>query len=251
MNLLLLRSDEVDAEGIAVLDGRRARHLRGVLGVAPGRTLRAGLIDGPLGTACVESIDADTVTLACTFDTPTPALGGDCLILALPRPKVCGRCIETATALGFGKIVLVRSWFTDKSHLLSAGLHPDALERRVVLGLEQARRTMRPKLVIEPLFRPFVEDRLRAVIGEAVGYLADPDAAVDLVAQPPPSGAPFALAIGPERGFNAFEIGLLQAQGFVRVHAGRHPLRVETAVATVFGQLDALRRHRRGPGARG
>ncbi|MFO1051498.1 MAG: RsmE family RNA methyltransferase [Planctomycetota bacterium] len=242
MNLLLLRQDEVGADDCATLSDRRARHLREVLGVAEGRMLRAGLLDGALGHAEVLAIRGEEVRLRCRFDEPAPPRSADLLLLAVPRPKVLGRCIEHATALGFGSIVLVRSWFTDKSHLSSTALSEADLETRVLAGLEQARRTMRPEIRVEALFRPFVEDRLDALCGDARCYLADPRAPRDLLEVPPVAGKPIALAIGPERGFNDFECRLLEAHRFAPVHAGPHPLRVETAVTALFAQLDVLRR---------
>ncbi|MBI5849810.1 MAG: RsmE family RNA methyltransferase [Planctomycetes bacterium] len=246
MNLVLLRPDEVDPAGGAKLDGRRAAHLIERLSVAPGRELQAGLLDGPLGTAIVERVDGATVDLRCRFDHDAPPRSDDTLILAVPRPKVLCRCVEHATALGFARIVVVRSWFTDKSHLASARLDAARLDARVIAGLEQSRRTMRPSLSVEPLFRPFCEDRLDGIVGPAARYVADPDAPRDLVECAPGARDAIAVAIGPERGFNAFEIDLLGARGFRRVHAGRHPLRVECAVTALFAQLDALRRAARG-----
>lgn len=242
MNLVLLRPDEVDAAGGVTLDGRRAAHLIERLGVAPGRELRAGLLDGPLGAAIVERVDGAAVHLRCRFDEDAPPRGDDTLILAVPRPKVLGRCVEHATALGFARIVVVRSWFTDKSHLASAALDEARIGSRVIAGLEQSRRTMRPSVAVEPLFRPFCEDRLDGIVGRAARYVADPDAPRDLVECAPGARDALAVAIGPERGFNAFELDLLAARGFARVHAGRHPLRVECAVTALFAQLDALRR---------
>jgi 16S rRNA (uracil1498-N3)-methyltransferase len=242
MNLLLLRADELRDDGRAELEDRRAAHLITTLGVAPGRRLRAGILDGAIGEALVEKVEGARVTLRCRCTDPPPPRGDDTLILAVPRPKVLGRCIESATALGFARIVIVRSWFTDKSHLSSAALREARLDARVLAGLEQSRRTLRPAVHVEALFRPFVEDRLDALLGAARRYTADQDAPIDLVDAAPRRDEAFALAIGPERGFNEFELGLLDAHGFCRVHAGHHPLRVETAVAALSAQLDALRR---------
>ncbi len=246
MNLLLLRQEELAVDGRATIGGRRARHLIDTLGVAPGRTLRAGLLDGPSGRATVVQVQSDHVVVDCRLDEDPPARSEDLLLLAVPRPKVLCRCVEHATALGFGRIVLVRTWFTDKSHLASASLSRAALETHVIAGLEQSRRTRRPDLHVAPLFRPFVEDELPQLVQGADCYLADPDAAHDLARQPPSRGGALAVAIGPERGFNEFERELLVAGGFRCVHGGRHPLRVETAVTAIFAQLDLLRRRASG-----
>ncbi|MEZ5962722.1 MAG: RsmE family RNA methyltransferase [Planctomycetota bacterium] len=252
MNLLLLRAHEVDADGHAFLPAcdRRCRHLRQVLKVGPGQTLRAGVVDGPLGAARIEEVGDAGVRLACTFDpAPLPA-PTDVLVLAVPRPKVLLRCVETAAALGFAKILLVRTWRTDKSHVLASAMALPALHAHAILGLEQARRTRSPQIEVHDRFRPFVEDQLDAGCGPSVRILADPDADLDLadalaVATPGTGleGLPqraLALAIGPERGFTDFERELLASRGFVACHAGRHPLRVETALAWVYAQMHLL-----------
>src|SRR5215471_20281950 len=51
MNLLLLLPDEFAPDGTARLTGARLRHLREVLGVGPGSTVRTGVLGGRVGTA--------------------------------------------------------------------------------------------------------------------------------------------------------------------------------------------------------
>jgi len=253
MNLLLLREHEVRDDGRTSVTGRRARHLIDVLGAAPGRTLRAGLIDGPLGTAEVIAVAADRVQLHCTFEATAPTRADDTLLLAVPRPKVLRRCTEQAAALGFGRIVLLRTWRVDKSHLQSHTLDLDRLTHHLLLGLEQAQRTCLPTIHLAPRFRPFLEDELEAVVPHGNRFVAHPSGEFDTASADVDRAAPITLAIGPERGFTDYEVDRLRDFGFVCVRAGLHPQRVETAIALVFGQLDLRRtqsrvRATRGPG---
>ena len=64
MNLLLLEPDEIDADGTARLDDRRAEHIRKVLRAETGRRLRVGVIGEGIGEGRVLSIDGATVELA-------------------------------------------------------------------------------------------------------------------------------------------------------------------------------------------
>lgn len=247
MNLVLLGADEIDAAGTATLadDDRRARHLREVLRVTAGQSLRVGLLDGPLGTGTVLAT-APRLELDCVFEATLPPRPEDVLILAIARPKVLGRCVEHAAALGFGSILLTRAWHTDKSHVQASLLGREDLHARARLGLEQGQRTHRPHIEVFPLFRPFVEDRLPTLCGGATRVVAHPSAERDVRDLPGLSIAPLALALGPERGFTPFELELLGAHGFEALSAGPHPLRVETALAFVYGQLTLLRARRRG-----
>ncbi len=245
MNLLLLAPSEVSVDGRAHLGAtdRRTQHVQRVLRASVGQSLRAGALDGALGSAVIERTDRDGVTLTCRFDAESPP-ARDVLLLAIPRPKVLLRCVESAAALGYGRVLLVRTWRTDKSHVEASALAGDTLRAHAILGLEQAQRTRVPRIEIFPLFKPFVEDHLDARCGDSSRLLADPDAATGIVSLAPLGDAPFALAIGPERGFTPYERDALAARGFVAVSAGPHPLRVETALAFVSGQLTLLRQLR-------
>ncbi|MBK8100203.1 MAG: 16S rRNA (uracil(1498)-N(3))-methyltransferase [Planctomycetes bacterium] len=240
MNLLLLHEEELDRDGNTVLRDRRADHLRQVLAVQVGQRLRAGIVDGPLGHAEVLRVDGDGIAIHSECHTPTP-LAEDVLLLAVPRPKVLQRMLEHATALGYGRILLCRSWRVEKSHLQSTLLQPDGMRPHLLAGLEQAGRTRLPAVRLFPLFKPFLEDVLPTLALPPSRICAHPPAATrtrDLALQP---RQPFALALGPEGGWLPYEVSKLQEQGFVPVTAGQRPLRSESALSLLHGQLDLLR----------
>ncbi len=206
-----------------------------------GDSLRLGLLNGPLGEGRVEKISATELLLSCTWQSQPPAPAKDVLLLAMPRPKVLARCLAQATALGFAHLVLCRTWRTDKSHLATRVLEPDHMRQHLVAGLEQSGRTYLPKVEVFPLFKPMVEDQLDALLPQGQRYLAHPRADLPLHQCRLAADTPFTLALGPEGGFIPYEIEALQQQGFTAVHCGPHPLRVETALASMAGQLQLLR----------
>lgn len=231
MNLLLLERHELDDAGRAEIEGRRAAHLLDVLGAAPGRRLRCGVLDGPLGTAEVVAINGQAVELRCEFETEVPDRPADTLLLGLPRPRVLGRILEDATAIGFGRIVVLRSWRTDKSHVRSRVLEPARIERHLRSGLEQGARTRKPRVEVHDRFKPWVEDHLHAEL-PARRWVADPNA----IAPPTQSARPVAIAIGPERGWTPYETGMLVERDFVPALLAGGVLRVETAVAIAWAR---------------
>ncbi|MCA8975717.1 MAG: 16S rRNA (uracil(1498)-N(3))-methyltransferase [Planctomycetes bacterium] len=241
MNLLLLEPGEVDETGRATIRGRRARHVRQVLRAAPGQQLRAGLLDGPIGLAEIEAIADDELTVKAKFDQVAPA-AVDAVLMAVPRPKVLLRMLGHAAALGFGRIILLRTWRVDKSHLASTAMDPTTQREHLVLGLEQAGRTMLPRVDFFPLFRPFVEDRLPMLGLPPARFVADPRAPTGTEAIALGRAAAFALALGPDGGLLPYEVEQLASCGFLPVHCGRQPLRTETALAVMTGQLDLVRR---------
>ena len=241
MNLLLLEPDELGPDGHVALLGRRAQHIRRVLRAEPGQTLRCGVLDGALGHAVVESLDAEGgVRLQVTLESP-PTRPTDVLLLAFARPKVTQRMLAHAAALGFGTIVLFRSWRVDKSWLHSTSLAPATVREQLMLGLEQAGRTHLPRVHRFELFKPMVEDSLPELGLPEQRFVAHPAAAQRTHALTLAPKQSFALAIGPDGGFLRYEVEQLGVAGFAPVSCGSQPLRTETALAALWGQLDLLR----------
>jgi len=240
MNLLLLEPREIDPSGRVTLSDHRARHLLGVLKVKPGSSVRAGVLDGMQGTAVVLEASGDRVMLECDCNDPGPAPGADTLLLAFSRPKVLSRCLEHATALGFGRIVLFRSRRVEKSHLSSHAVEVHHVEERLRRGLEQSRRTHKPSVHFVARFRELIEEHVDSLLPQDNRFVADADAEHEAALEDV-AAAPLSLVIGPEGGLIDHELDSFSARGFRLVRAGREPLRVETALAYLSGQLRAAR----------
>jgi len=93
--------------------------------------------------------------------------------------------------------VLVNSYRVEKSFWQTPFLEPEAIREQLILGLEQARDTMLPEIIIEKRFKPFVEDRLPAMTAGTLGLIGHPG---DYPACPRGLDQPVTLAIGPEGG---------------------------------------------------
>lgn len=238
MNLLVIHREELENDGSCTLDGRRAQHLIEVLGVAPGDVLRAAVRDETLGSVRVDYVEQGRVhvTYRPELQVPVP---DTVLCLAVPRPKALSRCIQHATALGYGRISLFRSYRVEKSHLTSQRLTPERLHEDVILGMEQGRRVHTPIVELFDRFRPFVEDHLDRIAGDSARYVGHPTSNQTLLDGGLRSGA-YTLVVGPEGGLIDYEIDALRAQGFIAVRAGQAPLRVESAISYLTGQLDLV-----------
>ncbi|MEQ9501652.1 MAG: RsmE family RNA methyltransferase [Deltaproteobacteria bacterium] len=222
MNLLLLFESDRRGDAFVVTD-YRATHVREVLQKGVGDTLKVGLVDGPVGVATIVD-DAITLTVAWGEVPPRPST---VLIVAVPRPKSLKKLLPEVTALGVDTVVLVRTWRTDKAYLGSPLLEPEGYRPLLVEGLMQARDTHLPNVIVEPLFKPFVEDRAPALGGPAV--VLHPGAATHLAAAPAR-----VIAIGPEGGFTEYEVEAFERAGFARAHLGPRVLRVETAAVSAL-----------------
>ncbi len=240
--MLLLHEFDRMAPGRFAVSGARARHLVQTLGVDVGRRVRAGLLEGAVGEAEVLSVEPDRVELHAQLEGAPPPRPRVDLILAIPRPKMLRRLLPQIAAIGVDRLVLLRTWRVEKPYLSASILQPEAYRALLHDGLAQARCTREPRVTIEPLFRPFVEDRAAALLTDgALGLVAHPGGAHPLE-QVLDSGAArrAVLAIGPEGGFLPFEIELLTAAGLRLVGLGPRILRTDTACIAALAAAAAV-----------
>lgn len=238
MNLILLSPTDFPAQpDIATLRDRRLQHVLAVHRAQVGDTLRVGLRDGLTGQGEVLHLDDARLDLRVSLDVLPPPRQPLTLLLALPRPKMLKRILQMAATLGIEELVLLNSYRVEKSFWQSPWLTPEAIDEQLVLGLEQARDTVAPKVSLAPRFKPFVEDVLPAMMAGRRGLLAHPGQGG---AFPFGSVGPAVVAIGPEGGFIPYEVQRLQEAGFAACDLGSRILRVDTAVAVTLGRLLAV-----------
>lgn len=235
MNLILLEQrDRMDASGVTLTD-TRAAHLLEVLRVTPGQTIRVGLLDGPLGVGTVESAGDGRVTMRCAFDADTPSRPRVDVLLALPRPKVMRRLWAQLAALGVGRIILTNAERVER-HYFDTHILTEACYRPLLIeGLQQARDTRLPLVSIERQFKILVEDRLDDVFPAGVRLVADSSSTRSIAsALAHDRDTRVLIAIGPEGGWNTFELALLESHGFRPVGLGPRTLRVDTACTALL-----------------
>ena len=234
MNLLLLeQQDSIDTDRVRI-SGRRRQHLLEVHKVAVGKVLKAGLIDGPMGTATVQSVSGSAIELQTDLNTEPPAPLPLTLILALPRPKMLRRVLQTVATMGVKQLYLVNSYRVEKSFWQSPFLQPDAIREQLILGLEQGCDTRLPEVHLRKGFKPFVEDELPAIAAGSRALVAHPKRDTPC---PVDVREATTLAIGPEGGFIPYEVEKLEACSFEAVTLGPRILRVETAIPVLLGRL--------------
>jgi RsmE family RNA methyltransferase len=235
VNLILLNEhDRIAADRFALSDAR-AIHLLDVLGAAPGRTIRVGLLDGPCGTGIVETVGDGRVTMRVAFDASTPKRPRVDVMIALPRPKVMHRLWAQLAALGVGQIIVTNASRVERDAWATHYLHEAVFRPLLIEGLQQARDTRLPLVSMHRQFKILVEDTLDALFPAGLRLVADPSgttSVTDAIEARRPERV--LLAVGPEGGWNAFELELLEAHGFTRVGLGPRTLRVDTACTALI-----------------
>lgn len=238
MNIILLHPSELPdpkpSFSVRIQD-HRAKHIHSVIKPNPGDHLRVGVLGGEMGLGKVQTCKPDLVELEVVLDTPPPAPLPVTLLLAMPRPKVFRRVLQSCTALGVKQIYLMNSYRVEKSYWQTPFLQPEQIEEQLLFGLEQGRDCVLPEVHLRKLFKPFVEDELPQLCRGKRCFTAHPTSN----AIPCPSGVSeeSVLAIGPEGGFIQYEIDKLCEAGFETMSAGERILKVETALPAIIGKL--------------
>ena len=236
MNTLILeKKDFLNKSGnIVKLDGRRAEHILGIKKVTLGSSIKAGLLNGRLGTAIVINIDFNCVTLEVLLkDEPSPPLPLS-IILALPRPKMLKRVLQTIASLGVKQLYLVNSWKVEKSYWQSPQLSKSNIREQLLLGLEQGCETFMPEVIIKQRFKPFLEDELLSIAKDTHALVAHPSKTKFF---PGETKENTMLAIGPEGGFTDYELQKFIEIGFKHLSLGNRIQRVETVIPLLVGKL--------------
>ena len=234
MNLLLLHENDENHGGHIILRDYRAEHIVKILKLPVGHRLTVGHLNGDIGTAVIHAVCNSTVTLRdiSTPLAPPPQLDVE-LVLALPRPRMLQRSLQTIASMGVKKLHLVHTERVEKSFWQTPLLKPQAIREQLILGLEQAKATQLPHIALHTQWRRFIREQLPLMADQqkVVAHPGDYPAAATL-----PSKATV-LAIGPEGGFTQNEVDELLNNAFKPVQLGGRILRVETAVPVLLAKL--------------
>lgn len=245
--MLLFQRTELFKNQYLRINGARAEHLTGVLGVKPGAMVRVGQWQGNIGTAQVVEIEKHSVLLEVVSLDIMPERPLTDLVVALPRPQTLKKVLETSSAMGVRRIMLIQSARVEKSYFSSSVLRESSLSFHLQLGLEQGVSTIPPVVTLYHNFRRFIEQEFSPedVASDRL-LLAEPNASRALcqlgLEKSLDGQQPLLLAIGPEGGWLDYEIRSFEQRGFIPFNMGSRILRVENAVCSLLGQIDLLRR---------
>lgn len=234
MNLLLLFPQDFISPGRVRLTDYRLQHLLSVKKIKVNEQLSVGLVNDQIGQGTVIAVDEWQIELSVQLDKEPVAPLAVHLILALPRPKMLKRILQTISAMGVKQLSLIHSAKVEKSYWQTPWLEADKIQQHLILGLEQAKDTIMPEVKCYQRFKPFVEDVLPDLIQDSRAIIAHPGHG-DLCALN--SQHAITLAIGPEGGFIDYEVDKFKQAGFSTCHLGERILRVENAIPVLLGRL--------------
>ena len=234
MNIILLHdADFIDSDTVILTDHRKD-HIVNVLKAKKNDSLFCGLINSDMGEGRVKKIDSSMVELKVKLNLKPPSALPLTLVLALPRPKMLKRIIESSATLGIKKIYLINSWKVEKSFWHSPVLKDENINNILVAGLEQAKDTIMPQIIKKKFFTPFVKNELPDISKNSTCLTAHPKTKN---ACPCCINKQTTLVVGPEGGFIDLEVETLEKVGFKTVHLGKRILRTETVVPFLISRL--------------
>ncbi len=232
MNMLLIK--EKSKDNLYKIGGEEFLHITKHLKLDVGQSFVAGILNDKIGKCEILQIENDFLT--CKFfqekNPPNPAKIK--LIMAIPRPKVLKRVLKHIITFGVKEIYLINSWSVEKSFIKSSIIENQEFDKIIKEALTQAKDTIYPKIEVYNLFKPFVEDILPQICDGCEKYLAHPKNAII---------APYGLqnksivVVGPDRGFNDFEVEQFKKQGFKTVSLGERILHQESAISYILGRF--------------
>jgi RsmE family RNA methyltransferase len=235
VNLILLRPDEIDAQGVVRLTDVRGAHIATVLNGVPGQHVRIGLLDGPFGSGTVIAAEPGAVSMRCEFEAEVPPRPRLDLLLALPRPKVMRRLWSQVAALGVGQVILTNAARVERDYFGAHAVDAAVFTPLLIEGLQQARDTRLPTVSIHRRLKVLVEDDLDTLFPDGIRVVAQPGHDDSLSSVLGSASAERALvAVGAEGGWTAFELELLARHGFRAVGMGPRSLRSDTATIALL-----------------
>lgn len=234
MNLIILFDEDFITSSRVHITDRRREHVYSVHKAQVGDQLTVGKLNGLLGRGEVIEIDKHKLILDVALSEKPPIALPLTLVLALPRPNMLKRSLQTCSTMGVKRIVLLNSQRVEKSFWQSPQLQDENIRSHFLLGLEQAKDTVLPELIIENNFVHFINHRLAELTKTSRAFVAHPHSSQ---ACPHDVSEQTTLIIGPEGGFLQKEIEQLETAGCTGIHIGKRILRVETAIPVLLSKL--------------
>ncbi len=244
MNYLLILPEECTPDGRVTIKGSRARYVKEFHDLTVGLSISALVRGGKIGTASVEYLEEETLTLSLVLHSdPPPKLPCE-VIVGLSRPLTVRKVIQAVSLLGVPRLSLVPSYNGEKSYLNSKGLESEAIEGEIIKGLEQSGDSIPPEIVIYRSFGEFLEQGAPELSSARYGLKLIGSTEKDISSldcgERIDSSRISVLSIGPEAGWSTIERGHFARIGFRSVALGPRILRVETALTVFVAQVQLL-----------
>lgn len=241
MNIIILtEKDLVEKKRYEVCDSRFI-HIKNILKSDIDDVIEIGLLNNSIGTAKILEITKSNVLLEIiSFREKIATSPKIDIICALPRPQTLKKVLNSCATMGVNNLYLIRSEKVEKSYFHSPLLNEENYNKYLIEGLSQGKRIAIPKVTIHNKFKVFFEQDFKEFSNTSNCLLAHPNADNYLNKIELSDSKNIILAIGPEGGWNEFEINLMEEKGFIKYKLSESILRVENAVTAALSQIELV-----------
>ena len=241
MNIIILTKKDFIEKNKYQLSDDRFSHIKNILKSEAGDVVEIGLLNSSIGTAKILEISDTNVLLEIIILTEKPeTLPKVAIICALPRPQTLKKVLNTCATMGVTNLYLIRSEKVEKSYFHSPLLNEENYTKYLIEGLSQGKRIEIPKVSIHDKFKVFFENHFEEIRNNSTCLLAHPNTESYLNKTLLGTSPNIILAIGPEGGWNDFEVNLMEEKGFVKFKLSESILRVENAVTASLSQIELV-----------
>lgn len=241
MNIIILTSKDCFRERHYHIYDERFVHIKTILKSENNDVIEIGILNYARGKGKISEITDNYVIIEIVelFETSKSDYNIE-IICALPRPQTLKKVLITCATMGIKKLHLIRSEKVEKSYFHSPLLKEENYTKYLIEGLSQGKRTLMPDVSINDRFKVFFNNTFQLNNSDSTLLLAHPSMDKYLNNFHPFKNKNVILAIGPEGGWNDFEIELMITKGFKPFKISESILRVENAVTAALAQIELV-----------
>lgn len=236
LNSLIIFEHELEqnSKNAVVRCKKRLSHLREIIKVEVGQSLKVTIPNRGLTNAIVKSSAADAIEFEINSEIHSPSTASWHLLVGLSRPPTMKKILEHATTLGIKHFHFVTATLSEKSYQTSKIWEEDNLTQILSDGLAQSAHYWEiPTITLYSSLKKLPDFSAMDCRLLSLHTQSQPMRKIE-------KSKELILALGPERGWTKDEDELLQNIGFQAVSLGSSVLRVEIATFAVLGQCHLL-----------
>ena len=241
MNIIILTEKDSVTELKYEINDERFQHIKNVLKLKTNDVVKVGFINASTGTAKIVKLNKNNALLEIvSLNEELKVSNNVDIICALPRPQTLKKVLNTCATMGVSNLYLIRSEKVEKSYFHSTLLKEENYNKFLIEGLSQGKRTNLTKVSVHNRFKGFFEKDFNEICENSICLLAHPNSKSYLNEIKIEKFQKVILAIGPEGGWNEFEINLMEEKGFIKYKLSENILRVENALTAALSQIEML-----------
>ncbi|MBK7105220.1 MAG: 16S rRNA (uracil(1498)-N(3))-methyltransferase [Ignavibacteriae bacterium] len=240
MNIIILSEKDRLNENQYRIDDERYSHIINILNSELNDFVEIGLLNNKIGIAKIILIDEKKLILEIVelYECDKSKISID-LICALPRPQTLKKVLSISATMRVRNLFFIKSEKVEKSYFHSPLLFEDNYTKYLVEGLSQGKQIFLPNVSFHNKFKIFFEDEFNSKNYDRK-LLAHPNSENSLLKFKFSEVKNLVVAIGPEGGWNNFEINFMQNLDFENFILSKSILRVESAVTAALSQIELI-----------